>query len=205
MPPLFFADNSVLVNFGFLQRMDLLEQVLRGHGTWCHGVSVECDRWSTKEGYSSLSQAWAFLGRPHEPTRSERLDTLVLQRELAEMKDGRVGPDWVPDGRDYGEAETLAIIGRRFRDAVFITDDRRAALRAAGSVDQRLERIPVRIITTCHLLRMAVRTPLPLDRDESWTCIQDLVRENHGVPYELKSEKGWFTFVDGNGVLNDWP
>jgi hypothetical protein len=41
MTILFFPDNTVLVNFALINRMDLLERLTNGHGTWCGTVAAE--------------------------------------------------------------------------------------------------------------------------------------------------------------------
>jgi hypothetical protein len=42
MTVLVFPDNTVLVNFALISRMDLLERLANGHGAWCGTVAAEC-------------------------------------------------------------------------------------------------------------------------------------------------------------------
>ena len=51
---LFFADNTVLVNIGHIDRMDLLGRILNGQGRWCATVESECSRSSAVVGLEAL-------------------------------------------------------------------------------------------------------------------------------------------------------
>lgn len=204
MDQFFFADNTVLVNFGYLQRMDVLERLVGGRGRWCRIVSEECTRHSRRDGLGDMAKAWGFMGDPVDPSNAERQQTLRLRNDLREIKDDGAPHDYrAGDGGDLGEAETLAVMWERFNGSFFITDDRSAALRAAGAEDGRYTAIPVKVITTFHLLRLAARVRL-LDTDAAYAAVTDLRRGGHGVPHELHSRPGWDAFIQ-SGVLNDWP
>jgi hypothetical protein len=41
---LLFPDNTVLVNFAIISRMDLLARLANGNGQWCATVASECAR-----------------------------------------------------------------------------------------------------------------------------------------------------------------
>lgn len=141
MAPLFFADNTVLVNFALVGRLDLLEGLLRDNGRWCRVVSQECERSSRIEGLKSLADVGRFLGNPVHPEPVEQVDTLTVRTRL-------VGPHDSPT-KSLGEAETVAALGRRFAGALFITDDRGA--------QREGERLGVQCVTTGDLLLLAVK------------------------------------------------
>lgn len=42
MAKLFLPDNTVLINFAIIGRMDLLAELLNGQGSWCLSISREC-------------------------------------------------------------------------------------------------------------------------------------------------------------------
>jgi hypothetical protein len=42
MAVLMFPDNTVLINFAIINRMDLLERLANGNGRWCATVAIEC-------------------------------------------------------------------------------------------------------------------------------------------------------------------
>jgi hypothetical protein len=37
-----FPDNTVLINFAIITRMDLLSRLANGNGRWCATVAAEC-------------------------------------------------------------------------------------------------------------------------------------------------------------------
>jgi len=117
---LFFADNTVLVNFGHIDRMDLLARILNGRGRWCATVASECSRSSRVDGLAALRQAPTIFGSPWFPdTPVERLDVLVFRDRLA-------GPGDAPHAH-LGEAETIALMTRRNVSGFLVTDDHGAA------------------------------------------------------------------------------
>lgn len=164
MTTFFFADNTVLVNFALMGRMDLLERLLRGHGRWCRVVSQECDRSSRVAGLSGLESAADFLGDPVDPQRDEQVNTLVIRDRLIERGDAAT--------KSLGEAETLAVVSSRFRGSRFITDDR-GAQRAA-------EDLEVPHVTTGDLMLLALRVGF-LSPVEAWALVQVLRREHRAV------------------------
>lgn len=42
MPVPLFPDNTVLINFALINRMDLLNRLANGNGRWCATVAAEC-------------------------------------------------------------------------------------------------------------------------------------------------------------------
>ncbi len=123
MAVLLFPDNTVLVNFAIISRMDLLERLANGNGAWCATVAQECTASAAEPGLEALGQAEAIFGSPWFPQGAEHLDTKMLRQELASPGDSHT--------KHLGEAETLAIMLRRRVNGFFVTDDREAQRLAA--------------------------------------------------------------------------
>lgn len=169
MTQLLFPDNTVLVNFALINRMDLLARVTNGNGRWCATVASECDRSSQEPGLGAMSSAHEIFGVPLYPeSGAERLDVQALRLELAQPGD--------PNHKHYGEAETLAIMSRRAIAGFFVTDDGDAARLARNN--------GIAVITTWDLMRLAVRCKL-VDVDTVWGYTQTLRANRRGAP------KGW--------------
>lgn len=138
MPRLFFADNTVLVNFAMINRMDLLEGILSGNGRWCATIAGECYQSSLVDGLESISDARDFFGSPIYPNQAELVDTQVLRLQLAKPGDHRQA--------HLGESETLAVITGRYEGSFFVTDDQSA---------QRLAQAhSVQAVSTWQLFRL---------------------------------------------------
>jgi predicted nucleic acid-binding protein len=140
---LFFPDNTVLINFAIVSRVDLLEKLANGNGRWCLSVSEECAKSARVDGLAALNGVRDFLGEPLEPTPAELLTTRVL-------RDGMAAPGDRPT-KHLGEAETIAIVTSRGLQstAVFISDDTGALIHA--------EAHGLRIADTWDLLDLAER------------------------------------------------
>lgn len=139
MTQLFLPDNTVLINFAIISRMDLLAELLNGKGTWCLSISREC---ANSQPYQpDLAQASAIFGSPLIPDRTEHADALILRDSMASPGD--------PITKHRGEAETIAIIARRRLNALFLTDDCDATNLAV--------RHGIKVVTTWDLLRLAYR------------------------------------------------
>lgn len=141
---LFFPDNTVLVNFAILRRIDLLETLLMGKGRWCASVSFECAKSSKLPELELLGGVRSFLGDPIHPSPTEILSAKVLRDSVA-------GPgDRTTD--HLGEAETVAILTTRqeFSGAIFVSDDKDAK-RLAGSHG-------IKVADTWSLLDLALRS-----------------------------------------------
>lgn len=110
---LLFLDNTVLINFAILDRLDLLEDLLHGDGRWCYTVSIECA--NSAAWYGALADVPDILGKPLEPSPAERVAARILRDAMAKPGDEA--------HKHYGEAETLAIIAERGMEAVLLTDD----------------------------------------------------------------------------------
>jgi hypothetical protein len=100
-----FPDNTVLINFAIINRMDLLEKLANGNGQWCATVAGECSESAKYPGLAALSAAEDIFGEPLYPDPAEHQDVQVLRNRLASPGD--------PPTKHLGEAETVAIITRR--------------------------------------------------------------------------------------------
>src|SRR6185312_1176366 len=100
-----FPDNTVLVNFAIINRIDLLERLANGNGRWCATVATECAESATRPELATLTGAREIFGEPLFPDAAEHQDVRLLRDQLASPGD--------PPTRHLGEAETIAIIVRR--------------------------------------------------------------------------------------------
>lgn len=141
MPRLFFADNTVLVNFGLIDRFDLLARVLNGNGRWCASIQTECERSSARPELASLAGVPKLLGPPIVPSTAERIRTTILREQLASPGDAR--------SAHFGEAETLAVMESRHSADLLMTDDNGARALAA--------QLSIEVGSTWQLLRLATR------------------------------------------------
>ena len=162
---LFFPDNTVLINFALIKRIDLLERLIDGQGAWSASVASECAQSATYPGQEALHKVPAIFGEPIAPNRAELQQTVIFRYELSSPGDG--------SHKHVGEAETVAIIQRRFPDSRFITDDKDAARLAA--------RHGIVTFTTWDLLRLAVRVNF-ISPDLLWGYINDLRGQKRGSP-----------------------
>lgn len=165
---LLFPDNTVLINFAIISRMDLLERLANGNGAWCATVAQECAASSREPGLEGLAGADVIFGSPWFPQAAEHLDTSMLRQELASPGDG--------PKKHLGEAETLAIMLRRQVVGFFVTDDRGARRLAA--------KYGIRVTTTWSLLRMAHKKSW-VDEDALWGYVQTLRANRRGAPPEV--------------------
>lgn len=122
-----FPDNTALINFAVIERMDLLAS-LAPNRAWCATVADECRRSSSLPGLSLMALAESIFGEPLRPENAvEHLTTRMYADRLRVPGDDRT--------KNLGEAETLAIIECRQVRALFVTDDIavRDLVRADGS------------------------------------------------------------------------
>ncbi|ETB46703.1 hypothetical protein O981_27360 [Mycobacterium avium 10-5560] len=140
MPKLFLPDNTVLINFAIIRRMDLLGELLNGRGGWCLSIARECRK--SQAYHADLDQAGVIFGTPLIPDATENLHAHILRESMASPGE--------PATQHLGEAETIAIIDGRQLDAFFLTDD--AGARALA------HRHHITVVTTWDLLRLAHAT-----------------------------------------------
>lgn len=163
---LLFPDNTVLVNFAHISRVELLEDLLSGHGGWTATIAEECARSARTTGLADLESVRHFLGTPLRPDRAERVTTHLIRARLARTVDKPTD--------HLGEAEAFAIITSRVITAIFITDDV-AATRLAISLG-------IRTMSTGELLKLAVHTKR-LSVDDAWAHIEDLWAKGRTLPH----------------------
>jgi predicted nucleic acid-binding protein len=162
---LLFPDNTVLINFAYINRMDLLERLANGNGHWCASVASECHASAAQPGLSALSHADEIFGPPWMPDTAELVDTKILREELAKPGDH--------SRQHLGEAETLAIMVRRSVNGFFVTDDNQAARLA--------NRHGIKVATTWLLLKVAARRGW-VDHDTLWGYVLSLRADRRGSP-----------------------
>ena len=166
MSPLLFPDNTVLINFALLNRVDLLSRIANSNGRWCGTVAQECARSSLEPGLGDLQQMPAIFGEPLRPeTGAEHLDVTLLRVDLAQPGDGK--------HMHLGEAETLAIMLRRNLNGVFVTDDKNASRFASSR--------GIRTATTWSLLKLATNVKL-IDANTAWGYYRTLRLLRRGSP-----------------------
>lgn len=165
MTTLLFPDNTVLINFALINRMDLLTRLANRHGRWCASVASECHASASHAGLGAVTDADAIFGQPLFPDHAELIDARLLRAELASPGDH--------PHQHLGEAETLAIMLRRRVTGFFVTDDRDASRLAAKH--------GVAVTSTWGLLRVASRQCW-VDTDTLWGYIQTLGRNDRGRP-----------------------
>jgi predicted nucleic acid-binding protein len=162
---LMFPDNTVLINFAIINRMDLLERLANGNGQWCATVSGECAESARYPGLAALSTAETIFGEPLYPNAAEHQDVQVLRDQLASPGD--------PPTKHLGEAETVAIITRRRLSCFFVTDDGDAARLASQN--------GITVASTWRLLQVAHRKEW-IDADTLWGYLQTLRVNDRGTP-----------------------
>lgn len=165
MTTLLFPDNTVLINFAIINRMDLLSRLANGHGRWCATVAHECAQSAKVAGLEALAGVGDIFGEPLFPEPAELQDARILRDELA-------GPGDAGNAH-LGEAETLAIIIRRRPVCFFVTDDRDATRLAA--------KYSVPVVDTWRLLLIAYRASW-VDVDTLWGYLQTLRGQRRGTP-----------------------
>ncbi|MBO3089427.1 hypothetical protein [Cellulomonas dongxiuzhuiae] len=179
MTTLLFPDNTVLVNFALINRVDVLQHIMSGRAAWCATVASECARSSVEPGLEGMASFVDTLGDPLYPeTAAEHLQVRLLREELAVPGD--------PPTRHLGEAETLAILMSRRLTGVFVTDDRGA---------RRLAEIhEIRCYTTWDMLKLAGRIKL-VDPDTLWGYLQTLRGLRRGGPFGVHDRASFDTWL----------
>lgn len=174
MTSLLFPDNTVLVRFARIEKMDLLGMLVGINGRWCGSVAAECDRSASLPGLEDMSKAHKIFGAPLLlETAKEIIDTEAIRDSMASPGDHRT--------KHLGEAETIAILTNRGIEGVFVTDDQDAARRA------RSEGIVV--YCSWDLLRLAVRVGLATV-DEAYNDILILNGHREKHPH-VHSREAW--------------
>ena len=158
MPPLFFADTTVLVNFAHVERWDLLEALMRQRARWVASGEDECRSWVGT--FATIhDESGRLLGEAVRPEAREYQDVRIVRDSMAEP--------FEPPQKHLGEAESLVIIENRFAGSLFVTDDGGAHRVAAAR--------GVRCLGTLDLFKGAEQTGL-LDSDTHLQLVQSLHR-----------------------------
>lgn len=179
MAVLLFPDNTVLINFAIISRIDLLERLANGNGKWCASVAAECARSSEQPHLHALREMADIFGSPLFPGEAEYQDMLVLRAELASPGD--------PRHKHIGEAETLAIMLRHRTNGLFVTDD--------GDARRLGARKGVTVVSTWGLLRVAHRNRW-VDTDTLWGYVQTLGTHRRGSPPGVRDRASLEKWLD---------
>lgn len=171
-----FPDNTVLVNFATIGRMDLLASLVGSNGRWCITVAGECDDWSGNLDLPEMLKAHEIFGDPLVPESGREHRAAQRYRDMLRSA-GQ------PPTQNTGEAETLAIIECRGIRAMFVTDDT-SVLRVAPPND------PV-VVSTWALLRAAGRREL-LTADQLWSYSRALNAAGRHTPPTGPFDRGAF-------------
>lgn len=163
---LFVPDTTVVSNFALIDRMALLDEVVRDHGAWCATVASECAAGAQLAGLEQMAMAMSIFGSPLYPQGAEHVDIRTLQEQMLKPGDDKMRAH-------LGEAETITIISSRGLNAAFVTDDRDARRQAAS------RGIPV--YTTWHILKLAVAAG-KLSLENFLADYETLVRAARGHP-----------------------
>jgi len=146
--------------------MALLETLLAGHGNWTVTIAAECADGARMPGLEDMALAERFLGDPIVPTQGERITTRLIRARLAGVGDKPTD--------HLGEAETFAVISSRAMNAIFVTDDVRAA---------RLARtLELNTFSTAEVFKLAVHAKY-LTVDGAWNHLEDLRRNGRILPH----------------------
>jgi len=183
---LIIPDNTVLVKFARINRVDVLERMLAGKAQWTATVQEECARSADYPGLSELHQVPGFMGEPlYLATPKEWTDMRAIREKFMKPGDGPTS--------HLGESESLAIILNRDLGATFVTDDKSAYSYAADN--------DIGCLTTWDALKLAVRTGL-IDVPAGWGYV--LTLEGNLQRYtQLQTEEGFATWCM-NGTLLDY-
>jgi predicted nucleic acid-binding protein len=148
----FFPDTTVLINFGLINRLGLLQQMFATR-YWGYTVSEECADQFRRHSITSYGMAQSIFGRPLMPDQPETINTKVLRSRIAKPTDA-------PD-KHMGEAETIIIAtSRDFERPIFLTDDGGAANTAVAH--------GIIAVSTWDVIRLAVRRG-DLTEADAWT------------------------------------
>lgn len=165
MPVTCFPDTTVLINFGYIDRFDVLETLLPTR-MWCLTVSRECRQSYDRCGFTTYLTVRTLFGDPLIPTEGERINTQIMRDDIAK-------PDDKPDAHT-GEAETITIAkSRGLATPILVTDDVGAAALA--------QQEGLTVINTWTLIKTAVRAT-PFSQQDAWQAALTLRRNKRGWP-----------------------
>lgn len=162
-----FPDNTVLINFGYIDRFDLLERLLP-NPTWCLTVSRECRQSYAVLDFDTYPEVKALFGDPLIPTQGESINLHRLRDDIAKPGD--------EPAAHIGEAETITIArSRGFDGPILVTDDNGAADIAR---DEGMS-----VLTTWTLIKTAARSgKVAFTEEEAWQSATTLRANKRGWP-----------------------
>lgn len=123
-----FPDNTVLCNFATVERLDVLESVLRGRGRWTEAVSAEAGR---SAGWLPALRSIAndgWLGEPVEVSDAQAV------RIVEAIRTGPFGGDKHQPLQHLGESQTCYVLRNwpELAGSWWVSDDRDALHFARG-------------------------------------------------------------------------
>lgn len=162
MTEFLFPDNTVLCNFGVVDRLDLLKSVLNGRGRWTEAVEYEAYRSTRFIAPLTTLFTDGVLGEAIEV--SEESDTRNVER----IRRGVFGGAEDKPLRHLGEAQTCYVIKTwdEFDGSWWISDDRESLryARAQG----------ITTAETLDLVRIAVANG-DVEASEAFDLMTDMV------------------------------
>lgn len=114
-----FPDNSVLVNFAHLSRLDLIRGYLRENGRVVEAVADEIRDSTGHVPAMADIDITAWFGKPI------RLRNQTDQSAIEGIRRHRFGGDYRKPREHLGESQTLYVINTKpkYRDSVWLTED----------------------------------------------------------------------------------
>ena len=167
-----FPDNTVLINFGTVNRLDLLESWLRGRGRWTQAVASEVGKSSAHVPAMGAILAGRWLGTPIEITaRQARIQVDLLRRNV-------FGGSQAQPTKHLGESETCYLIKyeKDWAGSWWISDDLDANEWALGQ--------GIRVLTTAGVVKELVQDG-DLTAQQGYDLLKTMVdagRDNIGLP-----------------------
>lgn len=117
-----FPDNTVLCNFAAINRLDLLETVLRGRGRWTEAVAYEAQKSARYLPALTRLEPAGWLGAPIE------IDDERDAEQVERIRRAVFGGTSAEPLRHLGEAQTIYLIKNRaeLSGSWWVSDDREA-------------------------------------------------------------------------------
>ena len=160
-PLLLFPDTCLLINLAYVKRISLLRADFEDKANWTLEVAREVD--ASKSFVVGLREMVAFMPEPIVPTPAERVDTQLIRTQF-------LNPGDTEPTKHLGEAETFAVIERRFADrsVIVATEDRDVG--RYGRVRE------IKIINTRALFAMWVKRGLlqPEEANQELQALRDI-------------------------------
>jgi predicted nucleic acid-binding protein len=150
-------DTGPLCSFAVVARLDLLEAICAGHGSW--PLSVQRELRAGARTLPALAHDVTFLGVPEVLERPAD----ILEAELLRV---RLAGSSLGQRHNLGEAEAIFLARRR--GGVLVSEDRDARVLAASELG------PGRVASTPDLLARAVRMGL-VEAADAWKLHRALV------------------------------